>query len=83
VQIEVCLPIVRGGEVVAVLNLEDRRRRDLTEEFPLIDAVAKQVAGAIANAQLHAEAVRRAQQFELVAELMHATLDAEELDPVL
>ena len=80
---EVCLPIVRGGETVAVLNLEDRRKRDLTEEFPLIDAVAKQVAGALANAQLHEEALRRAQQFELVAELMHATLDAEELEPVL
>ncbi len=83
VQTEVCLPIVRGGEVVAVLNLEDRRRRNLTEEFPLIEAVAKQVAGAIANAKLHEEVLRRAQQFELVAELMHATLDAEELDPVL
>jgi diguanylate cyclase (GGDEF)-like protein len=83
IQTEVCVPIVRGAEVVAVLNLEDRRKRDLSSEFPLIDAVAKQVAGAIANAQLHEEVLRRAQQFELVAELMHATLDAEELDPVL
>jgi diguanylate cyclase (GGDEF)-like protein len=83
VRTEVCLPIVRGGEVVAVLNLEDRRRRDLADEFPLIDAVAKQVAGAIANAQLHEDVLRRAQQFELVAELTHATLDAEELDPLL
>ncbi len=82
-QTEICLPILRGGEVLAVLNIEDRRKRDLTEEFPLVDAVAKQVAGAIANAQLHQEVSRRAQQFELVAELMHAALDAEELDPLL
>jgi len=83
VQTEVCIPVLGGGVTVAVLNLEDRRRRDLAAEFPLLDAVARQIAGAIANARLHEEVVRRAQQFELVSELVHAALDAEELDPVL
>jgi diguanylate cyclase (GGDEF)-like protein len=83
VRTEVCLPIHHGREVVAVLNLEDRRQRDLTEEMPLLDAVARQVAGAIANARLHEEVLRRALHFELVAELTRAALDAEEIDPVL
>ena len=83
VMTEVCLPVLRGGETVAVLNLEDRRRRDLAAELPLLDAVARQIGGAISNARLHDEVTRRVQHFELVAELMHAVLDAEELDPVL
>ena len=82
IRTEVALPILHAGEVVAVLNLEDRRRRDLAAELPLLDAVAKQVAGAIANARLHDEVVRRAQQLELVADLVHAALEAEELDPL-
>ncbi len=83
VQTEVCLPLVRGGEVIAVLNLEDRRRRNLTEELPLLESIARQVAGAIANARLHSEVSRRAQQLELLAELLHAALDEEELELVL
>jgi diguanylate cyclase (GGDEF)-like protein len=82
IQTEVALPIVHAGEVVAVLNLEDRRRRDVAAEFPLLDAVARQVAGAVANARLHDEVVGRAQQLELVAELVRDALEAEELDPV-
>jgi diguanylate cyclase (GGDEF)-like protein len=83
VRSEVCLPVRHGGQTVAVLNLEDRRRRDLAGELPLLEAVARQIEGAIANARLHEEVGRRAEQFELVSELMHAALDAEELDPVL
>jgi diguanylate cyclase (GGDEF)-like protein len=82
IRTEVALPILHAGEVVAVLNLEDRRRRDVSAEYPLLDAVAKQVAGAIANARLHDEVVRRAQQLELVADLVHAALEAEELGPL-
>jgi len=83
VRSEICLPVRRGGQTVAVLNLEDRRRRDVAGELPLLEAVARQVEGAIANARLHEEVARRAEQFELVSELMHAALDAEELEPVL
>ncbi|MCM2270468.1 MAG: GAF domain-containing protein, partial [Thermoanaerobaculia bacterium] len=83
VRTEVCLPVRSGGQTVAVLNFEDRRVRDLAAEFPLLDAVARQIEGAIANARLHDEVARRAEQFELVSELMHAALDAEELEPVL
>jgi len=83
VRSEVCLPLLRGGEVIAVLNLEDRHRRDLELEMPLLEAVSQQVAGAIANARLHEEVTRRARHLELVAELIHAALDEEELEPAL
>jgi len=82
IRTEVAIPILHSGEVVAVLNLEDRRKRDLAAEFPLLDAVARQVASAVANARLHEQAVRHAQQLELVGELVHAALEAEELAPV-
>jgi diguanylate cyclase (GGDEF)-like protein len=83
VRTEVCLPVRGGGQTVAVLNFEDRRVRDLAAEFPLLEAVARQIEVAIANARLQEEVVRRGEQFDLVSELMHAALDAEELEPVL
>lgn len=83
IRTEVCLPVLRGGETAAVLNLEDRRKKDLDDEFPLLDAVARQIAGAIANARLHEEVSRRVQQFELVSDLLHFVLEEEELEPLL
>jgi diguanylate cyclase (GGDEF)-like protein len=83
VRCEVCLPIVHGGEVVAILNFEDTRPRALETELPLLDAVARQIAGAIANARLHEEVWRRAQQLQLVSDLARKALEAEELEPVL
>ncbi|KAB2956726.1 MAG: GAF domain-containing protein, partial [Thermoanaerobaculia bacterium] len=83
VRCEICLPIVHGGEVVAILDVEDRRARDTAAELPLLEAVARQIAGAIANARLHEELSRRAQQLEMMAELSRSALEAEELEPVL
>jgi diguanylate cyclase (GGDEF)-like protein len=83
VRCEVCLPIIHGGEVVAILNFEDSRARDLDRELPLLEAVARQIAGAIANARLHEEVWRRAQQLELVSGIARSALEAEELGPVL
>jgi len=83
IRTEVCLPVLRAGETVAVLNLEDRRKKDLDDEYPLLDAVARQIGGAIANARLHEEVSLRVQQFELVSDLLHFVLEAEELEPLL
>ena len=80
---EVCVPIEHGGEVVAVLNFEDRRPRQVRAELPLLEAVARQIGGAIANARLHEEVWRRAQQLELASELARSALEAEELEPLL
>jgi len=83
VRCEVCVPIERGGDVVAVLNFEDRRAREVRAELPLLQAVAGQLGGAIANARLHEEVWRRAQQLELASELARSALEAEELEPLL
>lgn len=83
VRCEACLPIVHGGAVVAVLNLEHRAPRDLDVELPLLEAVAQQLSGAVANARLHEEVFRRAQQLELVSQLARVALEAEQLEPVL
>ncbi len=83
VRCEICLPIVHGGEVVAVLNFEHRDERPLDAELPLVEAVARQLSGAVANARLHEEVFRRAQQLELVSELARVALEAEQLEPVL
>ncbi len=83
VRCELCLPIFHGSEVVAILNLEDRRSREASAELPLLEAVARQIGGAIANARLHEEVLLRAQQFEMLADLSRSALEAEELEPVL
>lgn len=83
IRCEICLPIFHGGEVVAILNLEDRRTRGVESELPLLEAVARQIGGAIAAARLHEEVTRRAEQLELLAELSRVALEAEELEPVL
>ena len=77
------MPVVHGAEVVAVLNFEDSRARAAAAELPLLEAVARQIAGAIANGRLHDEVWRRAQQLELVSELARSALEAEELEPLL
>jgi diguanylate cyclase (GGDEF)-like protein len=83
VRCEICLPIVHAGEVVAILNLEDRRPRATAGELPLLEAVARQIGGVIANARLHEEVLERAQRLEMLADLSRAALEAEELGPVL
>jgi diguanylate cyclase (GGDEF)-like protein len=83
IRCEICLPIVHGGEVVAILDVEDRRVRDAAAELPLLEAVARQIGGAIANARLHQEVLRRAQQLELLAEVSRIAIEAEDLEPAL
>ena len=83
IRCEICLPIFHGGEVVAILDVEDRRARDAAAELPLLEAVARQIGGAIANARLHQEVLRRAQQLELLAEVSRLAIESEELEPAL
>ena len=50
---EVCVPVRHRGQVVALLNVESPRRAAFHGQLPLLETVAEQVAGAIANARLH------------------------------
>ena len=80
---ELCVPVRHGGRTVAVLNLESTRPGVFRGQLPLLETVAEQVAGAIANARLYDEVRRRARLLEMVSEVSKAALEAGELDLVL
>ena len=80
---ELCIPVRHAGRVVAVLNLESTRLRAFHDQLPLLETVAEQVAGAIANARLYDEVRRRARLLEMVSEVSKAALEAGELDLLL
>lgn len=80
---ELCLPITHHGEVVALLNLESRRRGAFNGQLPLFSAVAEQVSGAIASARLYDETRRRALFLEVVSEVSRSALASGELRDVL
>ena len=50
---EVCVPVRHRGQVVALLNVESPRPAAFRGQLALLETVAEQVAGAIANARLH------------------------------
>ena len=60
-----------------------RGRAPFTDQLPLLETVAEQVAGAIANARLYDEVRRRARLLEMVSEVSKAALDAGELHLLL
>lgn len=80
---ELCVPVRHGGRTVAVLNLESTRAGTFHDQLPLLETVAEQVAGAIANARLYDELRRRARLLEMVSEVSKAALEAGELDLLL
>ena len=80
---ELCIPVRHGDRVVAVLNLESTRLRAFHDQLPLLETVAEQVAGAIANARLYDEVRRRARLLEMVSEVSKAALEAGELELLL
>lgn len=80
---EVCVPVRHRGRVVALLNVESPRRAAFHGQLPLLETVAEQVAGAIANARLYQETQRRAAELEMLNELSRAAVEASELRPLL
>ncbi|WP_420126568.1 diguanylate cyclase domain-containing protein [Longimicrobium sp.] len=80
---ELCVPVWHGGRTVAVINLESTRPGAFHGQLPLLETVAEQVAGAIANARLYDEVRRRARLLEMVREVSKAAMDAGELHLLL
>jgi len=74
VRSEVCLPIRHRGRVVAILNLESRRRAAFRGQLEELKAVAELVGGAIASARRYEEAVRRAFLLETLSEVSRRAL---------
>ncbi len=77
---ELCVPILRRGEVLAVLNLESPRLAAFRGQLPLFEAVAERISGAIASALLFEGAGRRAANLDLLAELSRRAFAVEDLD---
>jgi diguanylate cyclase (GGDEF)-like protein len=78
VRSELCVPIQRAGDVVAVLDVESTRPAAFHGQLPLLEAVAEQIAGAIAGAQRYEEALRRARLLEILQEASQTALGAGE-----
>jgi diguanylate cyclase (GGDEF)-like protein len=80
---ELCVPVRHRGDVVAVLNLESPRPAAFRGRLPLVEAIAGQVAGAIANARHLEEARRRAEAFATLSEVARTALESDDIDRVL
>jgi diguanylate cyclase (GGDEF)-like protein len=82
-QAELCVPVRHDGEVIAVLNVESRRRDAFRQQRVLLETVADQIAGAIAAARMHAELQRRADLFAMTSELSRAALEVGSFEQTL
>jgi diguanylate cyclase (GGDEF)-like protein len=80
---EVCLPIRHRGEVVAILNLESRRRAAFRGLLPGLEAVAEVVGGAIASARRLEETHRRTFLLETLTEVSRRALASGSIGRVL
>lgn len=82
-QSELCVPVLHRGEVLAVLNLESRRRGAFDGQVELLEVIAGHIAGAIAAARRGEELRRQSALLTLVADFSRTALEAENLDALL
>jgi class 3 adenylate cyclase/uncharacterized protein YigA (DUF484 family) len=80
---ELCVPVWSNERVIAAINLESTRPAAFHDRGELLEIVAEQVAGAIANAALFGQLKRRAQHLAMVSELSRQAMEATELQPLL
>lgn len=80
---ELCVPVQHHGRIVAILNLESTRPAAFRGQLPLLETVADQIAGAIANAQLYEELRQRARLMQMMSEVSRTALQATDLQELL
>lgn len=80
---ELCAPVRHRGEVVGVLNLESPRPAVFSRDLALVEAIADQIAGAIASARLYEATRQRALTFEVLSEVSRAAVSGADLATVL
>lgn len=80
---ELCVPVLHGGEVIAVLNAESPRVDAFRDQRGLFEAVAEHVAGAIAAARMHQQLTRRVALLGMMSDLLRSALDAGDLEQAL
>ena len=68
-QSELCIPILKEGEVVATLNIESDKKNGFDEDDIItLEAVASQVAVSITNQRLYTEATHFNKKLQLAVE---------------
>ncbi|MBI2212764.1 MAG: sensor domain-containing diguanylate cyclase [Acidobacteria bacterium] len=83
VRSELCVPVMNRGRVVAALNIESRRLGAFEGQRQLLETIADQIGGVIANARLYEQLRARAAQLEMIGEISRLALDSGELSTLL
>jgi diguanylate cyclase (GGDEF)-like protein len=83
VRSELCVPVRHRGRVVAVLNVESRHIGAFEGEREILETIADQIGGVIANGLLYGQLRARAAQLEMMSEISRLALDAGELTTLL
>jgi len=80
----VSVPIMAKNEVIGVINVQHKRaRRYRPDELALLSTIANQVGGAIENARLYAETVRKARQIETLSQVSETVTSNRLIDDIL
>ncbi|MBM4120207.1 MAG: GAF domain-containing protein [Nitrospira sp.] len=80
----VSVPILAKNEVVGVINVQHKRpRRYRPDKLALISTIAGQVGGAIENARLYAETMRKAHQIETLSQVSETVTSNRLIDDIL
>ncbi len=78
------VPLITSGQVIGVINVHHRRRRDhAPEEVALLSYVAEQMGGAIAKARLSEQSQAAAKKVELLAAVGETISTESYLDRIL
>jgi signal transduction protein with GAF and PtsI domain len=80
----VSVPIMAKNEVVGVINVQHKRlRRCRPDELALLSTIASQVGGAIENARLYAETMRKARQIDTLSQVSETVTSNRLIDDIL
>ena len=80
----VSVPIMAKNEVVGVINVQHKRaRRYRSDELALLSTIANQVGGAIENARLYAETMRKARQIDTLSQVSETVTSNRLIDDIL
>jgi len=80
----VSVPIMAKNEVVGIINVQHKRsRRYRSDELALLSTIANQVGGAIENARLYAETMRKARQIDTLSQVSETVTSNRLIDDIL
>ncbi|MEC4687437.1 MAG: GAF and ANTAR domain-containing protein [Nitrospirota bacterium] len=80
----VSVPIMAKQEAIGVINVQHKRpRRYRLEELTLLSTIANQVGGAIENARLYAETMRKAMQLETLSQVSETVVSNRLIQDIL